>query len=75
MLLVLLSLCYAVIAETHQLEVIITDKLGKWPSKLLLSNVKSTRPEAVLEFDGSLNFPCQIRIPSSIHWDSIRLEI
>lgn len=72
MLLAISTLLFAVAAETHQLEVIITDALGQWSSKLLLSNVKSSKPEATLEFNGSLTFPCTIRIPSSIHWDSIR---
>jgi len=61
-----------VLGETHQLEAVLTDKLGVTNTKLLLSNVKSTKPEASLEFDGSVSFPCVVRIPASIQWDEIR---
>ena len=61
-----------VLGETHTLEAVLTDKLGVTNTKLLLSNVKSTKPEASLEFDGSVSFPCVVRIPASIQWDEIR---
>jgi len=80
LLALLLSILGQVDGETHQLEVIISDhlvetkKMDPIRSKLVLSNVKSTNPEASLEFDGRVVFPCTVRIPSSIHWDSIRSD-
>ncbi|CAG5087209.1 Oidioi.mRNA.OKI2018_I69.PAR.g11483.t1.cds [Oikopleura dioica] len=72
--LAVLALSVCVSGETHQLEAVLTDKLGVTNTKLLLSNVKSTKPEASLDFDGSISFPCVVRIPASIQWDEIRAQ-
>ena len=71
-LLSLLHLVVAVFAEVHEIEVKFRDNFGESVSKLIVSNIKSSKAEAAFELHGTVNYPVTIQMPSSIHWDQIR---
>jgi len=69
-----LSLLGFALAEIHEIEIAFSDKYGDHTSTLKLSNIKSPRAQATLDFQGALNFPVTLKMPSSIHWDQVRSE-
>ena len=66
------SLLGFALAEIHEIEIAFSDKYGDHTSTLKLSNIKSPRAQATLDFQGALNFPVTLKMPSSIHWDQVR---
>ena len=66
------SLLGFALAEIHEIEIAFSDKYGDHTSTLKLSNIKSPRAQATLDFQGALNFPVTLKIPSSIHWAQVR---
>ena len=57
-----------VCAEVNNIKFQIISNSGRTENaNLLLSNVKSQKPEAELEFEESIEFPCKLIMPSSAY--------